>query len=156
MGNEDKRRLRHKGRGTTYSHIQIPHYILTSAAFGDLTANAIKLLLELAKEYKGHNNGDMSCAYSVLKQRGWHSPGTLSAAKDELLAKGWIICTRQGGSRRCSLYALTWWPIDDCPGKLTMFPAEKVARHDWRKTDLAVAIRIESVAMRTANDEKVT
>jgi hypothetical protein len=154
MAKEQARRLKHTGKGKPHSHIQIPHYILKSDAFGELSGNAVKLLLELAKEFKGHNNGDMSCAFSVLKRRGWRSSGTLAGAKHELLTKGWIICTRNGGSHCCALYALTWWPLGECPGKFTMFKAERCARNDWQKTELAVAIRTEAVAIRTEAPRK--
>jgi hypothetical protein len=90
----------------------------------------------LAKEYKGHNNGDFSAAYSVLKSRGWNSPGTLSAALKELQADGWILLTRQGGKNRCSLYAITWWSIDGCNGKHD-YAEENIARNTWKKLQSA-------------------
>lgn len=143
-----RKRKKLTGKGGDYSFIGLPHYILKSIEFASLTPNAVKLLIELAKEYKGSNNGDFSAAYSVLKMRGWRSPGTLSKALKELLEKGWIVTTRHGGRHRCSLYAVTWWSIDECGGKLEL-ATENVARHDWKKTQNVVAIRPEAVTIRT-------
>jgi hypothetical protein len=150
-----RKRKKLTGKGGGYSFIGLPHYILKSPEFAALTPNAVKLLIELAKEYKGENNGDFSAAYSVLKTRGWRSPGTLSKALKELLEKGWIVTTRHGGRHRCSLYAVTWWPINGCGGKLEL-AAENVARHDWKKTQNVVAIRPDAVATRTEEGSETT
>jgi hypothetical protein len=42
----------------------------------------------------------------------------LHKAKNELIEKDVIIVTRQGGLNKCSLYAVTWFQIDECNGKL--------------------------------------
>lgn len=126
----EKRRRRTKGRAD-WSFISLPHYILQSAEFGRLTAYGTKLLIELASSYKGSNNGDLSAAFSALKNRGWRSAGTLSKALRELQERGFIIVARQGGRNRCSLYAITWWPIDECSGKLEV-ASEVLARHSWK------------------------
>lgn len=152
INQSQRKRKKLTGKGGDYSFVGLPHYILKSQEFASLTPNGVKLLMELAKEYKGKNNGDFSAAYSVLKTRGWRSPGTLSKALKELLADGWIVTTRHGGRHRCSLYAVTWWPIDECGGKLE-FATENIPRHDWKKTQNVVAIRPEEVTICT--DEAV-
>jgi DNA-binding MarR family transcriptional regulator len=143
-----RRRNRNKGRRTSGTFMQIQHYILKSKEFGALTPYAVKLLLELAKEYNGTNNGDFSAAYSVLKKRGWNSPGTLSETLKELRRAGWIVVTRQGGRNRCSLFAVTWWPIDGCNGKID-YMAESVARNDWRKSESVVDMSTNVVTQRS-------
>jgi hypothetical protein len=50
----------------------------------------------------------------------------------ELVHFGLIEMTRQGGLNRCSLYALTWRPIDDCKGKLDC-AATKNASGKWKE-----------------------
>lgn len=134
MAKQDKRRARQKGRGGDHSYLGIPHYILRSSEFGQLRPWALKLLIELAANYIGKNNGDLSAAYSVLEARGWNSPGTLNRAIKQLLKDGWIVTTRCGGRNRCALFALTWWPIDPCEGKWLEIKGELVASHKWRKT----------------------
>lgn len=139
-----KRHRRQKGRKSSGSFLLIPHHILNSNEFGMLSPAAVKLLIELAKNYKGNNNGDLSAVYSCLKTRGWKSPGTLSKSIKELKQKGWIILTRQGGKNRCSLYAVSWWPIDECKGKID-YAAEVVASNLW-KTQTVVASSSNLVA----------
>ena len=147
MANDSKRRRQHKGRGSEHSFLGIPHYILRSPEFGRLTGWDVKLLIEFGGNYRGKNNGDLSAAFSVLKTRGWNSAGTLNATIQRLVRDGWIIHTRQGSRNRCALFALTWWPLDECPGKWLEISAEVTARHSW-KTDSVVAMRTNVVAMR--------
>ncbi|PLK47211.1 hypothetical protein C0V76_18440 [Uliginosibacterium sp. TH139] len=74
------------------------------------------LLLELAVQYKGHNNGDLSGAWSLMQRRGFRSKGTLTKAKRELMHTGLIVETRMGKRpNKASLYALTWLALDEQP-----------------------------------------
>lgn len=153
MGRDAKRRLRQKGRRSEHTFIAVPHYILDSPEFGRLSGWGIKLIFELARQYKGSNNGDLSAAFSVLRERGWNSSATLSRALTELLEAGWIIRTRQGGRNRCSLYALTWWEVNDCPGKWLEVEPERVPSHKW-KTDSVVPMCTNVVHMCSSGDRE--
>lgn len=102
-----------------------------SAEFGALSGKATKLLLELARQYRPGKNGDLSIPWSVLKDRGWRSQGTAHDAKQELLDGGWIIETRKGGKNRCSLFAVTWYPIDESDRHQE--PPTVAPPHSWRK-----------------------
>ena len=102
--------------------VGIPYHICVSQQWDDLTGNETKLLLQLYRQYTGSNNGDFSCTWSVMKDKGWNSPTTLNNVKKELIKKGWIEETRKGYTGRCSLYAVTFKPIDDCKGKLDVKP----------------------------------
>lgn len=128
-----RKRKKLKGRATSGSFLLLHHAMMRSREFGLLSAWGVKLLCELGMQFSGYNNGDLSAAYSVLRKRGWNSTGTLNKAIKELKAGGWIVTTRQGGRNRCSLFAVTWLPIDDCDGKHD-YPPEKVAGNDWKKT----------------------
>ncbi|MUV15425.1 hypothetical protein [Noviluteimonas gilva] len=143
-----KRRARNKGRQATKPFVGIPHEVLNSLQFGALSAHATKLLIELARQFRGKNNGDFSASYTQVKKRGWHSPSTLDRAKKELLASGFIMLTRQGGRHRCSLYAVTWWPIDECGGKHHE-PPTTVAPNWWRDAKVVVQDRTNVVPIRT-------
>lgn len=92
----------------------IPVPVMRTRKFANLSAWAVRVLLELTSQYNLHNNGDLMAAYSVLKDRGFRSKATLSRALRELLDSGMIVRTRQGGKNQCSLYALTWEEIDEC------------------------------------------
>lgn len=151
MANDAKRRYRQRGRGSERSYLGIPHFILRSPEFGALSPWALKLLIELAANYVGKNNGDLSAAYSVLQHRGWNSPGTLSAAIKQLLRDKWIVIARHGGRNRCALFALTWWPVDSCSGKWLEIKAETTASHAWRKT-VSVVKKDGSVVGRCSSD----
>lgn len=134
MANTDKRRRRQKGRASG-GFIILPHSLLRSPEFGRLSGKAVKLLIELAGLYNGSNNGDLSAAYSVLKGRGWRSAGTLAAAILELRTARFLVTTRHGGKHRCSLYAITWWPVDDCKGKHLEIAPEQVASQAWKNAN---------------------
>jgi hypothetical protein len=142
------RRAKATGKGGEPGFLKLTRNITRSAEWHALSGNATKLLIDLAEQFIGWNNGDMSCEWSKMATHGWKSKGTLQDAKRELLDAGWIICTRQGGKNRCSLYAVTWLPIDECDGKLD-YPSERVASNAWRKTKSVVAIRTNEVAIRT-------
>jgi hypothetical protein len=77
--------------------------------------------MDLALQYYGSNNGDLTVALAVLRNRGWKRQATISEAVKELLDADLIIRTREGQFRnphsRCALYAITWQPIDECNGK---------------------------------------
>lgn len=144
MKNDNKMR-RQKGRRSDHSYLGIPHYILRSPEFGAIGPWPLKLLIELSANYNGKNNGDLSAAFSILERRGWNSPGTLNAAIKSLLSNGWLIRTRTGGRNRCALYAVSWWPVDDCEGKWLEVKAETKPSHHWQKTESLVGSRINVV-----------
>jgi hypothetical protein len=88
-------------------------------------------LIDIAAQYRGYNNGDLCAPLSVMKKRGWKSSDQLFKARKELLDRGLILTSRQGGLNKCSLFALTWFQIDDCKGKLDI-PSTDVAPHNWK------------------------
>ena len=106
---------RYKGRKITGRFLAIPHDVLTCPAFSELSAQAVKLLLDIASQDRGNNNGDFSVAWKVMKLRGWRSEATLAHAKRMLIDKGFLYETRKGRlPNTCSLYAVTWYPLDMC------------------------------------------
>lgn len=99
----------------------LPRVIWEHPDYCNLSGSAAKLLMELACQFKGKNNGDLTLAHSVLIKRGWRSKSTITRATAELLEAGLILRTREGRftnpNGRCALYALAWKPIDECKGK---------------------------------------
>jgi len=118
------RRARATGKTGNAPFLHIPHSVLSSNAYKALDGWGAKLLLDVAGQYKGHNNGDLCAAWSILQAKGWKSKGTLHRALNALLETGLIEQTRQGGRNRCSLYAVTWKNIDECKGKLDVSPTK--------------------------------
>jgi hypothetical protein len=126
-----KKRQKEKGRKESGPFTAIPHAVQDCPNWKLCSGTSIKLLCELARQFNGRNNGDLCAAMSVLRNKGWRSPDTLSRSLKELLHFGFITLTRQGGLNRANLYALTWKPIDECEGKLDCGPTA-VASGDWK------------------------
>lgn len=78
---------------------------------------ARSLLYELIRQLSGRNNGHLQLASGWLKKRGWYSADVVQRAKGELLERGLIVLTRQGGLN-CGpcLYAVTWLHISNFVG----------------------------------------
>lgn len=116
MAQNRKKTSNRKERG---SFTMLHHAITNSKNYRSLSGNAVKLLIDTMARYNGKNNGDFDYSLKNMKKWGWCSNDTISRAKKELLEKGWIVLTRQGGLHLgASLYALTIWSIDECGGKL--------------------------------------
>ena len=111
----------------------LPHAVLRHPNFANLSPRATKLLLDLCSVYNGRNNGDMATAWTIMRKRGWRSRDQLFKAQEELSEKGFIIKTRQGGRNRCNLWAIAFWSIDECDGKLDI-PTTNVPSGDWKET----------------------
>jgi len=105
-------------RGTKYDEpfVGIVRSVFESPAFTALSPHACKLLLELAGQYRGDNNGNLTAAWSVVKKRGWRSRTTLWRCKTELIEAGFVYVTRKGQMpSTCELLALTWFSLDVSP-----------------------------------------
>src|SRR5688572_16912375 len=133
----ERKRAKLTGRGKSFTFLRLPHFLLRSVEFSALSGAAIKLLLAVAAEYNGRNNGDINIVFSRLSKLGWKSHDTLNRAKDELLRTRFLECTRHGGKHRAALYAVTWEPIDECPGKQLEVRATHVAPHCWKNVNPA-------------------
>lgn len=114
--------------------LALPHAVINSGNFIALSAKAVKLLMDIGVQYAGGNNGDLQATWSYMKTRGWKSRDTLNAALQELLHYGFIEKTRQGYMNVCSLFALTWRPIDDRTEKYDAGVRQTyVASHQWKE-----------------------
>ena len=69
-----------KGRANNYTFIQLRHDVMRHENFKTLSGNATKLLIDLLSQYNGKNNGDFCAAWTLMKERGWKSKGTLHRA----------------------------------------------------------------------------
>ena len=134
---------RSRSKRTAYSVIgapfaAIPIYLLEHPDYWSVSPTATRLLVCLASQFNAgnENNGNLCAAQSVMKKYGWKD-STRKRAIKELEDSGLIIKTRQGHKKRCSLYALSWLPINECQGKwLEVFPTSKAPRNyigEWRE-----------------------
>jgi len=104
-----------------FLHLHRP--LLNSPDFISLKGNSIKLLIDIASQYNGHNNGDLCAALTLMKKRNWNSNQQLQKALKELQERNLIVQTRQGGlNMGPNLYAISWQPINACGGKLDVEP----------------------------------
>lgn len=140
MANEPRKLIRESkrpkftGRGKSAPFIRVERHWLDSQEFGDLSSDATKLFLDLARQYRGNNNGDFQATWKLMRLRGWTSAAALARAKQELCERGWAIVTRQGGRHKCSLYALTVWAVDACNGKHDEKPTH-APLHLWQRPE---------------------
>ena len=123
----------HQSRRKGNSFLRLIHPLLDHPNFYTLSPRATKLLITLAGQYRGTNNGDLCATFSVLKSKGWTSNDQIRKGLNELLERGFIIKTRQGRRPNvASLYAITWEAIDECGGKLEV-KSTKTALNNWKK-----------------------
>lgn len=95
----------------------IPIALLNSAAFMGASYPAKALLFELIRQHNGKNNGHFQLAFAWLAKRGWKSRDVIQRAKAELIERGLIIQTLQGGLNiGPTLYAVTWLTISNFVG----------------------------------------
>lgn len=143
-----------KGRKERGSYFGFPHAVMDSDNYLQLSAQAVKLLNDLGRQYNGHNNGDLCATWSMMEKRGWKSRSTLYKALKELLYYGLIILSKQGGKHAPSLYALTWQAVDECKGKLDI-KETVIPSGDWKVEKPNIKIksvtRIESTLTRIAS-----
>jgi len=109
----------------------MPHAVLEHDNFAALSPFAVKLLCDLLAQYRGSNNGDLQATFKLMRRRGWRSKTTLHKAIRELVQSGFVIVSRQGGRHKCSLYAVSFYAIDECEGKHDIAET-RTAPGDWK------------------------
>jgi len=127
-----QKRLNAKNRREGGSFLALPHVLLNHQNFINISPYAKALLLDIASQYKGYNNGDLCACWTVMVDRGWKSRDTLGRKLEELEESGFIMKTRQGGRNKPNLYAITWQAIDYCSGKLDVKETNQ-APGCWKK-----------------------
>ena len=96
----------------------VPHDVIDSAAFADLSGEAVRLLLIITRQTAAiNNNGWLQAAHSFCRFRGLGSESTLKRAVSSLVSHGFIFKTRGHGIDKVTgknlpaRYALTWLPL---------------------------------------------
>lgn len=130
----------------------LPNGVLNGTAYISLSSHARMLLLDLFAQYNGNNNGDLCAAFSIMKLSGWRSTHTLQSAKKELIQADLICETRKGARPNlASLYAVTWYALDDCDGKLDISP-QGFNRGAYKLKDRApILLKIKELNAATAS-----
>lgn len=112
-----RKRLRlHQGRrGASAPFAHLPVELLTSLAVKTLPHAAHRVLVALAAQYCGRNNGSLSLPRRVAREYGICDPHVLYDALRELEARGLVSRTRPGTRLppRAALYAIMWREINE-------------------------------------------
>lgn len=112
----------------------MPHGVMDSNAFQGAGHTARSLLYELIRQLSGRNNGHLQLTSPWLKKRGWSSADVVQRAKGELIERGLIVLTRQGGlNTGPCLYGVTWLQISNFVG-LDLSP-QNYHPGQWRLMD---------------------
>ena len=132
----------------------LPEVVLRSAKFASLSPVAVKLMLDLLSQYNGKNNGDLCAAYSVMQKRGWSSKSNLDRALKELLATKFIAIAEQGGRHKPTLYAITFYAVDECSDKKGIskhsLKPTSMPSNDWMQDMPAPDIKAAQIAKKEA------
>jgi len=108
-GNSDKR----DGR----AFVALPLVVLESPGYRVASHPARSLLIDVAMQYTGHNNGKLTACAKYLRAKGWRSNDTIVRARRELIDCGLLIETRKGARpNKAAWFALSWLDLDQGQG----------------------------------------
>lgn len=106
-----------EGKRDSGSFLAFPHVALRSVAYRNLGHVARSLLVDIALQYSGGNNGKLTASMKYLRPLGWKSADTLTRAKTDLLKSGLLIETRKGARpNKAAWYMLAWHELDNATG----------------------------------------
>jgi hypothetical protein len=109
---------RNKFKGTAAKSIggqflKLPYVVLKSNAYRALSHPARSLLMDIAMQFAGHNNGSLVACKKYLLPLGWSSADTVSRATKELVNRGLLMETRKGARpNKAAWFALAWLDLD--------------------------------------------
>lgn len=115
MGADRRKRAQRDRDGTRF--LAIPHVVLTSPGWRAAGHTARSLLLDIATQHTGSNNGRLVATGAYLEPLGWRSHDTITRALRELQACGLLLETRKGARpNRPAWFALTWCALGNVDG----------------------------------------
>lgn len=96
--------------------VALPNVVIDSEGFRSVGYAGRALLIDIARQYRGDNNGTLLASRAYMLQRGWNSSDVLARAKADLLRARLIHETFKGHRpNKASWYACTWWKLDRHP-----------------------------------------
>lgn len=97
--------------------VALPWRVIDSPAYQGLSVHARALLIEIARQLRGDNNGALLCSRAYMAGRGWKSVDMLTKAKRELIEAKLLHETVMGQRpNKASWYAVTWQGLDKLTG----------------------------------------
>ncbi len=109
------KRSKDKRDGDRY--MALPHVVIDSPVYRNLSHPARSLLIDIARQYTGTNNGKLVACAKYLRPLGWKSNDTVTRALVELKEAELLIETRLGmRPNRAAWFALGWYALDPIDG----------------------------------------
>lgn len=110
---KDRNEQRKKSASGLGRFVALPHVVLDSPAYRSLSFRARALLIDVARQYSGKNNGALVCTPKYLRPLGWLSNYHITGGLHELLATRLLIETRKGRfPSTAAWFALNWRALD--------------------------------------------
>src|SRR4051812_1572802 len=107
-------RERAKGRrgGGSERVAKLPQSVMQAPALATASHPAFRLLTILIAGNTPQQNGRLAVTNRYARAYGMRSHDTIQRAREELLERGLIVCTRSGRrlNKNPALYAVTWLP----------------------------------------------
>lgn len=115
-GRGNGRSKRENGRDPG-AFIALPLSVLDCPGYAKLSHPARALLLEVARQCKGDDNGRSLLSSAYMAPRGWKSADVIQRAKAQLIERGFIFETVKGHRpNKASWYAITWHKLGKLKG----------------------------------------
>ena len=117
------------------------HDVVDSAAYRQLGFASRALLVDLARQYTGTNNGRIVACNKYLKPLGWNSHATVTKSLRELQDSGLLVQTRLGmRPNRAAWFALAWYQLDASQG-IEMTNKEYLdVKSDWKRKNIVAPL----------------
>ena len=115
MAGNGRKAAKDKRDGSTFA--LLPLVVLESAGYRAAGHTARSLLVDMAMQYTGRNNGKLTACAKYLVPLGWRSNDVIVRARRDLIDCCLILETRKGARpNRAGWYALTWLDLDVTDG----------------------------------------
>ena len=123
MAKANSKRMLPNGRKKGGSGFTKALYAITDhPGYIALNKQSRAFIWDLARQYNGHNNGNLAACEGVMGHLGW-SKWELQRARKQALKLGWIEVTRYPTAKREPiLYRLTWMKTDKWEGRPKLDP----------------------------------
>ncbi len=161
-------RTKFKGNGNKRDgakFLALPHIVMDSPGYRAASHTARSLLLDIFRQYSGHNNGKLVACAKHLEPLGWKSNNTVLAAVRQLIDCGLLVEVRKGGfPNTATWFAVTWADLDindglDINPKLLArgaYRSPQAAASGKARTAKATAARSSLAAARRAQKGSAT
>ena len=96
--------------------MSIPDLMYKSDAYKSLHSQSRDILMFVISQYNGDNNGDLTCTFEGGILKAWAmkiGKRYFQKCLNELITKGFLIKTVQGGRHKPSRFAVTIYAIDE-------------------------------------------